>query len=83
MYKGYDSEEIRALIREEIKADSIIPLKERKRKKVKGKYRKKLYFNFDKIKYNKRNIVETIFSVVKRKLGEALRAKSSIIKSKK
>jgi len=28
---------------------------------------------FDKIKYNQRNIVETIFSVVKRKLGETLR----------
>ncbi len=30
---------------------------------------------FDRIKYNQRNIVETIFSVVKRKLGETLRAK--------
>jgi hypothetical protein len=31
MDKGYDSEEIHALIREEIKADSIIPLRVRKR----------------------------------------------------
>lgn len=31
--------------------------------------------SFDKIKYNKRNIVETTFSVVKRKFGEVLRAR--------
>jgi hypothetical protein len=75
MDKGYDSEKIHALVREKIKADSIIPLRERKRKKVKGKYRKKLHLSFDKIKYNRRNIVETTFSVVKRKFGEVLRAR--------
>jgi transposase len=35
MDKGYDSEKIHTLIREEIKAESIIPVRERKRKKVK------------------------------------------------
>jgi hypothetical protein len=40
MDKEYDSEKIHALIREKIKADSIIPLRKRKRKKIKGKYRK-------------------------------------------
>jgi transposase len=30
---------------------------------------------FDKIKYNKRNIVETMFSVIKRKFGEVIRAR--------
>ncbi|AKB59917.1 hypothetical protein MSBR2_3401 [Methanosarcina barkeri 227] len=44
MDKGYDSKKIHTLIREEIKVDSIIPLKKRKRKKVGGKYRKQLYF---------------------------------------
>jgi hypothetical protein len=39
MDKGYDSEKIHTLIREEIKADSIIPLRQRKRKKVGEKYR--------------------------------------------
>jgi hypothetical protein len=34
MDKGYDSEEIHSLIRENIKADSIIPLRVRKRKKL-------------------------------------------------
>ena len=75
MDKGYDSEEIHALIREEIKAESIIPLRVRKRKKIKGKYRKQLYLTFDEIRYNKRNIAETTFSVVKRKFGETLRAR--------
>jgi SOS response regulatory protein OraA/RecX len=37
MDKGYDSEKIHALIREKVKAESIIPVRERKRKKVKGK----------------------------------------------
>ncbi len=40
MKKGYDSEKIHSIIREEIKADSIIPVRERKRKKIRGKYRK-------------------------------------------
>jgi hypothetical protein len=46
MDKGYDSEEIHALTREEIKADSIIPLRVRKRKKIKEKYRKQHYLTF-------------------------------------
>jgi hypothetical protein len=75
MDKGYDSEKVHVLIRGEIKAESIIPLRERKRKKVKGKYRKKLHLIFDKTKYNKRNIVKTTFSVVKRKFGKTLRAR--------
>ncbi len=75
MDKGYDSEKIHTLIREEIKADSIIPVRKRKRKKVGGKYRKQLYLSFDKIKYSKRNIAETTFSVTKRKFGETLRAR--------
>ena len=75
MDKGYDSEKIHVLIREEIKAESIVPLRVRKRKKIKGKYRKLLYLTFDKIRYNKRNIAETTFSVVKRKFGEVLRAR--------
>jgi transposase len=75
MDKGYDSEKIHSLIREEIKADSIIPVRKRKRKKIRGKYRKQLHLLFDKTKYNKRNIAETTFSVAKRKFGETLRAR--------
>lgn len=73
--KGYDSEKIHALIIEEIKADSIIPLRIRKRKKVKGKHRKQLNLTFGKIKYNKWSIAETTSSVIKREFGEVLRAR--------
>jgi len=52
----------------------------RKRKKIGGKYRKQLHLIFDNTKYNKRNIVETIFSVVKRKLGKHLGQEHPIIK---
>ncbi|RXA15579.1 IS5 family transposase [Methanosarcina sp. MSH10X1] len=75
MDKGYDSEEIHTMIKEEIKADSVVPLRERKRKRINGKYRKQLKKEFDKITYNRRNIVETVISVVKRKFGETLRAR--------
>ena len=66
MDKRYDSEKIHSIIREEIRADSIIPVRQRKRKKITEKYRKQLELAFDKIKYNQRNIVSTIFSVVKK-----------------
>ncbi len=75
MGKGYDSEKIHALIREEIKVESIIPLRVRKRKKIIGKYRKQLYLTFDKIKYNKRNISKKTFSVIKRRFGEVIKAR--------
>ena len=75
MDKEYDSKKIHSIIIEEIKTDSIIPVKEKKRKKISEKYGKLLNLVFDKIKYNQRNIVETIFSVVKRKLREMLRAR--------
>lgn len=75
MDKGYDSEKIHELIRGEIKADSIIHLRVRKRERIKGKYRRQLHLTFDKIRYNKRNIAEATFSVVKRKFGEVLRAR--------
>ena len=42
---------------------------------MRGKYRKQLYLSFDKTKYNKRNIAETTFSVIKRNFGETLRAR--------
>ncbi|MDQ1276262.1 MAG: hypothetical protein QG610_1837, partial [Euryarchaeota archaeon] len=51
------------------------PLRVRKRKRIKGKYRKQLHFTFDKTRYNRRNIAEITFSVVKRKFGEVLRAR--------
>jgi hypothetical protein len=39
MDKGYDSEKIHPPIRDEMGVDSIIPVRERKRKKIGEKYR--------------------------------------------
>jgi hypothetical protein len=47
--------------------------RQRKRKKIRGKYRKQLHQSFDKIKSNQRNIAKATFSVIKRKFGETLR----------
>jgi hypothetical protein len=74
MDKGYDSEKIHTLINEELKAEAIIPVRYRKRKKIKGKYRRKMRDEFDEDIYHYRNLVETMFSVLKRKYGEELRA---------
>jgi len=49
MDKGYASEKIHVLIREEIKAGSIIPLVEKKEESW-GEYRKQLHLVFNKIK---------------------------------
>ena len=45
------------------------------RKQIKGRYRRKLNRDFDKSLYSKRNMVETVFSVLKRKLSETVRAR--------
>jgi quaternary ammonium compound-resistance protein SugE len=75
MDKGYDSEAIHSLVREELEAVAMIPLRERKRKKIKGKYRRKMIDEFEEILYHCRNLVETMFSVLKRKYGEEVKAR--------
>ena len=66
--KGYDAEHIHKVIREEIKAESHIPLREGK--VVRGKYRQLMLTEFDKDKYHQRSIVETVISVEKRVFGD-------------
>jgi len=75
MDKGYDSEDIHSLTREQLKSIAMIPLRQRKRKRIKGSYRRKMVWEFDKKLYHNRNLVETMFSVLKRKYGEEIRAK--------
>jgi transposase len=73
--KGYDSEDIHRLIRDDLNAYSLIPVRKRKRKRVFGVYRRELARSFDQNRYHQRNKVETVFSVLKRKFGEALKAR--------
>jgi hypothetical protein len=75
MDKGYDSEEIHELIRDTLNSCSLIPVRNRKRKRISGYYRRRLAHAFDEEKYHQRNKVETVFSVLKRKFGEALKAR--------
>lgn len=75
MDKGYDSENLHRQIREEMGADSVIPVRTWKGKIYSGKYRQAMYNNFDSERYRERNKVETAFSVIKRRFGEGLKAR--------
>ena len=75
MDKGYDSEEIHELIRDTLTSCSLIPVRNRKRKRISGYYRRQIALSFDQEKYHQRNKVETVFSVLKRKFGESLKAR--------
>lgn len=75
MDKGYDSENIHELIHHTLNAGSLIPVRNRKRKRISGFYRRRLAQAFDEETYHQRNKVETVFSVLKRKFGEALKAR--------
>lgn len=75
MDKGYDCESIHSLTRKEFRAIAMIPLRNRKRKKIKGFYRRKMVKEFDEGLYHNRSLVETTFSVLKRKYGEELKAR--------
>jgi hypothetical protein len=75
MDKGYDSEEIHRLIRDTLNSCSLIPIRNRKRKRISGYYRRKMVKLFDVDQYHQRNKIETVFSVLKRKFGESLKAR--------
>jgi hypothetical protein len=73
--KGYDSEDIHRLIRDDLNSYSLIPVRTRKRKRISGYYRRELSRAFDLTLYHRRNLVETVFSVLKRKFGESMKAR--------
>lgn len=73
--KGYDSEDMHALIRDRLGAESLIPVRDRKRKRIHGRYRREIAQSFDLTIYHRRNLVETAFSVLKRRFRENLKAR--------
>jgi transposase len=75
MDKGYDSEEIHELIRDTLNSCFLVPVRNRKRKRISGYYRRRIAQSFDDEKYHQKNKVETVFSVLKRKFGESLKAR--------
>lgn len=71
--KGYDSRKNRKFVYQELGATPIIPFRNRSSKY--GYYQRKAFKDFDEILYRQRPLVETVFSVIKRKFGFALRSK--------
>jgi len=76
---GYDSEGNHKYAREVHQIKTTIPAKAGRptlnNKPLKGKYRELMRNNFDKKTYGQRWQVETVFSMIKRNFGSALRAK--------
>lgn len=82
MDKGYDSEAIHRLIREDLHADSIIPIRSWNNEFVGGTYRQEMALHFDDVRYRKRQLVENKFSVLKRKFSGDLKARIFAIQKK-
>jgi hypothetical protein len=82
MDKGYDSEAIHRLIREDLHANSIIPIRSWNNEIVGGIYRQEMALHFDDIRYRKRQLVENMFSVLKRKFSGDLKARLFAIQKK-
>jgi hypothetical protein len=83
MDRGYDSEKMHRYIRETLNADSIITARiHQGTRNVWGKYRKEMTDNFDVVRYRKRFLVETKFSVLKRRFGADLKSRIYQIQKK-
>ena len=82
MDRGYDSNEIHRLIREDLTADSIIPIRSWNNEIIGGTYRQEMVLRADDPRYRKRQLVETIFSVLKRKFGSDLKARIFLVQMK-
>ena len=75
MDRGYDSEAIHRLIREDLHANSVIPIRSWKNEIIGGTYRQEMARQFNGIIYPRRQLVENKFSVLKRKFDGDLKAR--------
>jgi hypothetical protein len=82
MDRGYDSEAIHRQIREDLHADSIIPIRSWNNEVVGGTYRQEMAFRFNDVRYRRRQLVENKFSVLKRKFSGDLKARKFSIQLK-
>jgi hypothetical protein len=82
MDRGYDSEAIHQLIRENLHADSVIPIRSWKNKVIVGTYRQEMACQFNGSFYPGRQLVENKFSVMKRKFNGDLKARRYLIQMK-
>jgi len=74
--KGYDDEENHEFLREELHAHSIIPARYQDVPvwRTRGRYRKEMKRGYSKKTYHQRSKDETIFSVIKRTMGDEVRS---------
>jgi len=81
--KGYDSEPIHKMIRDE-NVLSMIPVRDRDGmiSRTTGRYRKSMRREFDESLYHQRNKCETVFSVIKRKFGSEIKSYNDTMKTK-
>lgn len=82
MDKGYDSEAIHRLIRDNLHANSVIPIRSWNNEIIGGKYRQEMADRFNDSIYPRRQIVENKFSVLKRKFSGDLKARLYLIQRK-
>lgn len=80
---GYDSESSHEIARDVYGMKTVIPPERgRPTKKLpRTKWRKRMATHFDKVKYGQRWQVETVYSMVKRMLGSALRSRANRIQN--
>jgi hypothetical protein len=74
--EAYDDEENHELLREELGAKSIIPARYQDIPvwRTRGRYRKEMKRGYSKKAYHQRSKDETVFSVVKRTMGDEVRS---------
>jgi len=82
MDKGYDSEAIHRQIRVDLHANSVIPIRSWNNEIIGGNYRQEMAQRFNNTIYPRRQLVETKFSVLKRKFGGDLKARKFRIQIK-
>ena len=82
MDRVYDSEAIHRQIREDLHADSIIPIRSWNNEVIGGTYRQEMAFRFDDVRYRRRQLVENKFSVLKRKFSGDLKARKFSVQLK-
>jgi len=80
--KGYDDEKNHKLVHS-LNATCLIPVRKFKHSRTRwGYYRRKMAKNFNKKLYGERNKSETVFFVIKKKFGEELNSRSTLLKKK-
>ncbi|MDD1686036.1 IS5 family transposase [Methanoregula sp.] len=82
MDKGYDSEAIHRLIREDLHANSVIPIRSWNNEIIGGTYRQEMAQQFNDTIYPRRQLVENKFSVLKRKFSGDLKARRFLMQIK-